>query len=233
VAYKYALPGPPFNFLGNFSETQRDKFKEWIDKRKKNFGPEGPITLHHRIRAQQLRKTAGVLEEFYGAKGSSENPVNDQKLDPSFVKPSWQPGKDGHFNYTNRNDHLPMVMVGKIKTRFKEQLQRDEEGVFFMNHVRTLIEKHEDFAQFANDVISDTNKENLQTLLTNIDTYFGQPQYEAALVKDKSDLYKGEPRYRVNQLDEPTVWEKEQVNHSDRSAPIAIKQVDPEQDPLP
>lgn len=224
--YKYALPGPPFNFLGNFSETQRDNFKKWIDVRKANFPA---ITLHHRIRAQQLRKTAGILEAFY-----AEAPkYNDQKLATTFQKPAWQPGINGHFNYAYRDDHLPMVAVSKVKSLFKEQLQRDEEGVFFMNHVRNLIEKHEDKAQFADDATSDTNKENLKTLLQNIDTYFGQPQYQAALVKDKSDLYKGQPRFRVHQLDEPSQWELEQVNHSAADAPIQIKQVDPEQDSMP
>jgi len=226
VAYKYALPGPPFNFLGNFSETQRDNFKTWINARTANFPA---ITLHHRIRAQQLRKTAGILEKFY-----LESPkYNDQKLTTTFLKPAWQPGANGHFNYAQREDHLPMVVVSKIKALFKEQLQRDEEGVFFMNHIRNLIETHEDNAQFANDVSSSTNKENLQTLLQSIDTYFGQNQYQAALVMDQSDQYKGQPRFRVHQFDEPTIWELEQMNHSAADAPIQIKQVDPEQDPLP
>ena len=176
------------------------------------------------MRAQQLRKTAGVLETFYSK-------LNDQKLTATFLKPAWQPGTNGHFGYIQREDQLPMVTVSKIKTRFREQLQRDDEGVFFMNHVRNLIENHEDNAQYANDIQSDTNKENLQTLLKNIDTYFGQPQYEATLVKDQSDLYKGQPRFRVHQLDEPTIWELEQANHSVAGTPIQIKPVDPEQDP--
>lgn len=223
MAFKYALPGPPFNFLGNFSETQRDNFKKWINARTANFPA---ITLHHRIRAQQLRKTAGLLEKFYSTE-------NDQALTTTFLKPSWQPGADGHFNYVNREDQLPMITVSKIKDRFKEQLQRDEEGVFFMNHVRNLIENHEDQAQFANDVTSTTNKDNLQTLLQAIDTYFAQPQYEAALVKDQTDQYQGQPRFRVHQLDEPTIWELEQMNHSAPGVAIAIKEVDPEQDAQP
>jgi hypothetical protein len=223
VAFKYALPGPPFNFLGNFSETQRDNFKAWIAARTANFSA---IKLHHQMRAQQLRKTAGVLELFYAK-------TNDQPLTTTFLKPSWQPGSDGHFNYSFREDQLPMVTVSKIKARFKEQLQRDEEGVFFMNFVRNTIESHEDEAQFANDVASDTNKENLKSLLQNIDTYFGQEQYQATLVGDQNDLYKGMPRFRVHQLDTPTQWELEQANHSSPDTPISIKQVDPEQDRLP
>ena len=225
MAYKYALAGPPFNFLGNFSETQRDNFKAWINARTANFPA---ITLHHRIRAEQLRKTAGILEKFY-----TEAPkYNDQKLATTFLKPAWQPGVNGHFFYAQREDHLPMVTVSKIKALFKEQLQRDEEGVFFMNHIRNLIESHEDNAQFANDVSSSANKENLQTLLQNIDTYFSQPQYQAVLVKDQSDQYKGQPRFRVHQFDDPPAWELEQVNHSAADTSIQIKQVDPEQDPV-
>lgn len=221
--YKYAQAGPPFNFLGNFSETQRDAFKTWINARTANFPA---ITLHHRMRAQQLRKTAGLLEKFYADK-------NDQKLATTFLKPAWQPGPNGHFSYAFREDHLPMVTVSKIKTLFRPQLQRDDEGVFFMNQVRNLIENHEDAAQFASEIVSADNKENLQTLLKNIDTYFGQESYEAALVKDQTDRYKGQPRFRVHQLDQPTTWELEQVNHSAAGAPIRIKQSDPEQDPLP
>jgi hypothetical protein len=219
---KFALPGPPFNFLGNFSETQRDSFKAWVNARTKNFTS---IKLHHQMRAEQLRKTAGVLETFYAT-------VNDQKLAPSFQKPAWQPGAHGHFNYPYREDHLPMVAVSNVKTLFKDQLQRDEEGVFFMNLVRNLIENHEDDAQFANDAMSPTGQ-NVATLLLNIDTYFGKNQYQGSLVKDISDQYKGESRFRVNQLDEPTQWELEQVNHSPADMPIQIKQTDPEQDPLP
>lgn len=226
MSYKYALPGPPFNFLGNFSETQRDNFKSWVNARTANFLA---IKLHHQIRAQQLRKTAGILEKFY-----AEAPkYNDQKLTTTFLKPAWQPGANGHFSYVYRNDHLPMVAVSKIKDLFREQLQRDDEGVFFMNHVRNLIEGHEDAAQFASDVQSDKNVDNLQTLLQRIDSYFGQPDYEAALVKDKTDLYKGQPRFRVHQLDEPTIWELEQVNHSAAGSPLQLIQTDPEQDPLP
>lgn len=223
MAYKYALPGPPFNFLGNFSETQRDNFKAWLNKRTANFPA---IALHHRMRAQQLRKTAGLLEQFYANE-------NDQALKPTFQKPAWQPGANGHFSYVYRDDHAPMVAVSKIKALFQEQLQRDDEGVFYMNFVRNLIEGHEDAAQFANDVQADTNKENLQTLLANIDSYFGQPEYEAALVKDQTDQYQGQPRFRVHPLDEPTIWELEQANHSAAGSPIQLIQTDPEQDPLP
>jgi hypothetical protein len=223
--YKYAQAGPPFNFLGNFSETQRDNFKKWIDARKANFPA---IALHHRMRAQQLRKTAGILEAFYA------NPqLNDQVLTTTFVKPAWQPGANGHFNYAYREDHLPMITVSKIKVLFKEQLQRDEEGVFFMNHVRNIIESHEDNAQFANDAQSVNNTDNLKALLASIDTYFGQAIYEATLVKDQTDKYKGQPRFRVHQLDEPTIWELEQMNHSPAGTAIAIKEVDPQQDPQP
>ena len=223
MAYKYALPGPPFNFLGNFSETQRDNFKAWINGRTAKFPA---ITLHHRMRAQQLRKTAGVLEQFYAKE-------NDQALKPSFQKPAWQPGPDGHFSYMYRNDQLPMVTVSKIKNYFQAQLQRDDEAVFFMNHIRHLIETHEDLAQLANDVADANNAENLKTLLANIDSYFGQPEYEAVLVKDKTDLYKGEPRFRVTQVDAPTQWEKEKANHSDSSVKVNLIQTDPSQDPRP
>ena len=224
MAYVYAIPGPPFNFLGNLDETQRDSFKSWINVRTANFPA---ITLHHRIRAQQLRKTAGILEQFYAT-------VNDQKLAVrANWKPAWQPGPDGHFNYAYRDDQLPMIAVSKIKALFKENLQRDDDGVFFMNQVRNLIENEEDAAQFANDIQSSTNKNNLQTLLQAIDTYFGQPQYEAALVKDQSDQYKGSPRFRVHQLDAPTPWELEQMNHSDPSVAIGLKEVDPQQDTNP
>lgn len=223
MAFKYAYPGPPFNFLGNFSATQWNAFQSWVADRQANFTP---ISQFYQIRAQQLRKTAGVLEQYYST-------INDQNLAPTFSKTLWKPGINGHFTYPYDNDQLPMVMMGKIKTRFKDMLQRDEEAVFFMNQVRCLIEKSEDMAQYAHDFIqpdiSTTNSgspETLQPLLAKINSYFSKPEYVAALVDDINSLYKGEPYFRVNQADTPTIWELEQMNHSDPSLglPIAIKE---------
>lgn len=253
MAYVYANPGPPFNFLGNFSETQRDALKNWISARQDNFEE---IQEYHQMRAQTLRKTAGILETFYKQRSARDNSYATSADQETLAvrnnwKPAWQPGNDGHFHYSYRNDYLPMLAVSKIKTRFKEQLQRDDEGLFFMNHVRNLIENHEDLAQYSYDfvnspapapsgltgsgpVVTDTIEvDNLQQLLSLVDTYFAQPQYQAALVKDQSDQYKGEPRFRVHQFDEPTQWEKEQANHGSSNSPIKIKQIDPELDPIP
>lgn len=212
----YALPGPPFNFLGHFSETQRDAFKTWVNAR---TGKLPAIQLHHQIRAQQLRKTAGALEQFYST-------VNDQSLTPSFRKESWQPGPSGHFNYPVSGDHLPMVTVGKIKSRFKEQLQRDDSGVFFMNHLRYIIERHEDEAQLNKDAGDSTITDNITQLLSNVDGFFAKVEYQQSLVKDQTDRYKGAPRFRVNQFDAPTQWELERMNHSTPDAPILIKEQD-------
>src|ERR1700677_168654 len=143
----YAYTHPPFNYLGHFTMSQWMAFQAWVAKRQNNFTD---ISLFHRIRAQQLRKTAGVLEQFY-------NTLNDQQLAPTFSKTIWAPGPDGHFTYPYDDDHLPMVMMSKIKLRFKEMLQRDEEGVFFMNQVRLIIEKHEDAAQDSFDFTQPAN----------------------------------------------------------------------------
>lgn len=219
-SFKYAYAHPPFNFLGHFSATQWDAFQHWVAQRQGNFSD---ISLFYQIRAQQLRKTAGVLEQFYAT-------VNDQELGPTFSKDLWQPGGDGHFTYPHEDDHLPMLMMSKVKTRFKEMLQRDEDAVFQMNQVRCLIEKNEDMAQFAYDFTQpdrskdNSNPDTLQPLLTKINSYFSKPEYVSVLVDDKNNLYKGQPYFRVNQADTPTQYELEQMNHSDSSMPIAIKE---------
>src|SRR4051812_20617071 len=133
-SFQYAYTHPPFNFLGHFTMSQWNAFQAWVAQRQGNF-PD--IALFHQIRAQQLRKTAGVLEQYYST-------LNDQKLAPTFSKTLWKPSENGHFTYPYDNDQLPMVMMSKVKTRFKEMLQRDEEAVFYMNQVRCLIEKNED-----------------------------------------------------------------------------------------
>lgn len=203
MAYKYGYEGPPFNFLGHHSETQQQKFKSWTDERTGNFPN---IQQFYQIRAAQLRKTSGVLEQFYKA-------VNDDQLTPTFDKAVWQPGKDGWFAYSYRDDHLPMVTMSKIKAHFREQLHRQDEAVFQMNHIRNLIEKTEDKAQKANEATGD-----LQKLFTQINGYFNKPEYQAVLVKDQTDLYQGQPRFRVHQLDEPTQWEKEQNQRTSASS---------------
>jgi hypothetical protein len=192
MPYKYSKPNSPFNFLGHFSETQRDNFKAWVTE-KTQLSPK--IQLHHQIRAQQLRKSAGLLEAFY------------TNLTPSFKKEAWAPGPDGHFLYPFQDDHAPMLTVSKVKERLQPQFQHDDEAVFQMNHIRLMIERAEDEAQYAKQASAE-----IPSLLQDIDGFFEKGQYETVLVKDKSDIYKDGPRFRVHQLDEPTTWEKEQRN---------------------
>jgi uncharacterized phage infection (PIP) family protein YhgE len=210
MAYVYAYPGPPFNFLGTFSETQKNTFEAWLNARLSKFSS---IQTFYQIRANNLRKTAGVLEQWYQTD-------NDEVLAPTFKKVEWQPGPNGYFVPTPRNDHIPMITVSAIKKLYKEQLDRQDESVFHMNHLRNLIEKTEDLAQYANDAITQTPQ-----LIQQIESYFTQPQYQAVLVKDISDQYAGQPRFRVNPLDAPTEWELEQHNRATPGAPI-VKFID-------
>jgi hypothetical protein len=223
AGFKYAYAHPPFNFLGRFTVTQWDAFQSWVSARKGNFTD---ISLFYQIRAQQLRKTSGVLEQYYST-------VNDQSLAPNFSKDLWKPGSDGHFSFANNNDdHIPMVMMTRIKTRFKDMLQRDEDAVFYMNQLRCLIEKNEDLAQYNSDFTQTTTSKNndnpqtLQSLLDKINSLFSKPEYVSVLVDDKNaaNMYKGQPYFRVHQADAPTQWELEQANHSDPNTPIAIKE---------
>ncbi len=222
AGYKYALPGPPFNFLGHFSETQYGNFKAWVNARTGKFPA---IQQHYQIRAQQLRKMAGALEQFAAT-------VNDQKLITAFQKEAWQPGPNGQFNYAYRDDHLPMVTMATLKNYMKPQFQRDDELWFFMNHIRTQIEKLEDAAQYANDAINSTSTDsvnaNIKQLLAYLAGYFAQNQYQAVLVNDQSDQYgqgaAAGPRFRVHQFDPPTQWELERMNHSTPQTPIQIKE---------
>jgi len=230
AGYKYALPGPPFNFLGHMSQTQFGNLQTWVNARTGKFPPvqsngQAGIQLHYQIRAQQLRKLAGVLEQYAGT-------LNDQKLTTAFQKEAWQPGPYGHFNYAPRQDHIPMVTASYLKNYMKPQFQRDDELWFFMNHIRTQIEKLEDAAQYANDAINSTSTNtstaNIKQLLSYIAAYFSQNRYQAVLVNDQSDTYgqgaAAGPRFRVHQMDAPTQWELERMNHSTPQTPIQIKE---------
>ncbi len=194
----YAKIGSPFNFLGHMSLAQKEAFYTWINERKANFAA---IQEFHQIRAQQLRKTAGLLENFYASKS----------LKPSFDKQPWQPGDQGYFPYVQKDDQLPAVTVQRIKERYKEQLQSDDESVFWMNWLRNHIERQEDLAQFANEGESVVGE-----LQGELDTLFDNPSYDAVLVKDTT-------KFRVHQLDDPTTWEKQQFSHSDT---ISLKMPD-------
>ena len=199
----YARVGAPFNFLGHMSESQKNAFKTWVTERRENFTP---IQQHHQMRAQQLRKTAGILEKYY-------QEYHEETLAPTFRKDPWQPGPNGHFAYTYRDDHGPMLVMSDLKDHYKDQLNRQDEAVFAMNHIRTLIERHEDKAQQANEAPDDVNN-----LIQQLENLFSQPQYQAVLVKDKTDLYQGMPRFRTSSLDPPTPWELSQVNRSYKSS---------------
>jgi hypothetical protein len=198
MAYKYALTGPPFTFQGHFSESQRDAFKSWVDLA---VTDQPSYVEYHRIQAYRLRKSAGLLEKFYATQ-------NSDVLAPTFQKESWQPGMYGHWAYNYREDLAPSIAIGQIKHHFRYALQRQEDGVFHMNHLRNQIERQEDLAQHATDAPTQVSK-----LMSKIDALFGKPEYEAVLVKDITDSYKGQPRFRVSPLDEPTQWELEQFNH--------------------
>ena len=180
-----------------------------------NSGSSVTPQIHYQIRAQQLRKTAGALEQFYAA-------VNDEQLSPTFNKSSWQAPPSGYFQYAHRDDHLPMIAMGQIKVFLKERLQRQDESVFHMNHVRNIIEKVEDRAEYAS-----VAAEQVPNLISQINSYFSLPQYAPVLVKDKSDVYPTSsttPRYRVHELDSPTVWELEQHGRALPGGPVDLKE---------
>lgn len=209
--YKYGYAGPPFNFLGHFCTTQWNAFQSFVGTSKANLPA---IQLHYQIRAAQQRKTAGVLEKFY----SSASPV----LAPTFTKIVWKPGPNGWFSYVQRDDHLPMVAISQIKDILQSQFQWQDEGVFQMNQLRNLIEKNEDRAQKANEGTG-----NIATLITAINGYFNKPEYQAALVKDQTDVYPTgttQPRFRVHQLDVPTQWEQEKHARTTPGGSVVIKE---------
>ena len=187
----YAQTGPPFNFLGNMSETQRNAFTAWISSQSQTLPA---VQTFHQIRAQQLRKTGGLLEQFYAAAAVP--------LAPSFIKATWKPAMKGHFAYGYRNDHLPAMAVSNVKDYFRAKLVHMDDAVFHMNHLRTQVERHEDLAQYANDGV-----QKVPLLMDRLQTMFGQPEYQGCLVKDITDQYCGQARFRTNQFDTPTPWE--------------------------
>lgn len=215
--YKYGYTGPPFNFLGHMSLTQKEAFFAWVRARESKLPA---IQQFYQIKAAQMRKLAGVLEKYYATQ-------NDEVLNPTFDKNSWKPSENGHFSYTWREDHLPMVSMAQLKAYLQPQLQRQDEGVFAMNQVRNLIEKTEDKANFAKDAQTHPQR-SIEALLTEINGYFAKPEYEAVLVNDQTDVYptgSGNPRFRVHQLDAPTTWELELAGRVNSPGdPVNIKE---------
>ena len=232
--WAYAYAGPPFHWLGSFSMSQWQAFKAWANQR---IGDVKDISTLHRIKAEQLRKTAGVLERYYSSVYPKEQGSYGEKLAPTFQKAVWKPDEHGHFNYVPGDDQLPMVAVSRAKGQMKDMLQRHEDAVYLMNQVRCLIEKHEDWAQYASDFAQDppagstaANPTSLQQILSKVDGYFGRPEYQHVLVDDTKLLYKGQPYYRVHPADPPTQFELEQANHSPSSFPIGLvdkEKIDP------
>jgi hypothetical protein len=203
----YAITGPPFNFLGILSETQRNAFTAWATAQ---LPKQAKIQQHHQVRAQVLRKTAGLLEQFY-----SKQTV---PLANTFIKDSWKPGQYGHWPPAQRNDLAPAMTVQKIKEHLKYRLEAQDESVFHMNHLRNQIEKQEDLAQYANESTTD-----VPNLINRLISLFGQPEYQATLVRDITDTYKGQPRFRVHAFDPPTQWELEQHNHGGPNSTLILK----------
>lgn len=207
-AFKYAYPGPPFNFLGTMALSQKTAFKNYVNDND-NFDS---TQRFYQIRAQVLRRTAGALEDYYSSL--------DTPLAPTFQKPSWQPGPSGHWVNNPKNDHIPMATVSGIKLSMQPQFEYMDESVFAMNHLRTLIERMEDEAQYAS-----TASDSVAAALNQLDGLFQQSAYEAILVDDSGTTgYQGQPFWRVSPLDAPTAWELQQHNHSaNASSPINLK----------
>lgn len=184
----------PFHFLGNFGEKQKKTFYKWIDPRIVKFAK---IEEFWRIRAQQMRKTGGVLEEFYKEKR--------EDLKPFFQKDIWKPGPDGHFTPLDRVDIEPSEAVEDIKDVFLHQLQLDDEGVFFMDLLRTTVETSEDNAQYAKEAPDLVGKRK-----SDLDRMFTEDKYATILVKDISDP---DTAVRTNPLCQPEPWELKLFSH--------------------
>lgn len=177
---KYSPSGPPFNFLGTLSETQRDALFSWVS----NQPSKEESVLWWRVRAQQFRKLGGFLSPA-----------------PLWEKRDWQSDSKDFFAPAIKEDSDSSKCVSRIKSAFKENLQSQEELVFQSNHLKTLIEKFEDRSQTLQET-------DIPSLMDELRSYFESPEYQAILIKDTSDLYQGEPRFRVSPLDPPTPWEK-------------------------
>ena len=193
MAATYAKDTAPFNFLGTLTESQKLAFETWVAKHKANFTP---ISEFHRIRAHQLRKTSGLLEEFY----KSKDPLA-RGLTPTFRKDAWNPGGE-YFQNTARDDQGPANAMFEIKDRFEPQLALDDEANFRMNLLRVRFESQEDLAQDTAEGVA-----LVEAKLKELTQCFADPHYRGACVR-ASDTYKEEPRFRVHPLDPPTAWEK-------------------------
>ena len=196
MAFTYAKPGPPFNFLGTITESQKEALESWVNTHKADFQA---ISVFHRIRAQQLRKSSGLLEAYY-----AKDPRN---LKPTFIKEPWQPKEGGHFFPTQRDDQGPANAVYDLKDRMQYPMAADEEAVFRMNFIRTRFEFQEDLAQEAAE-----GEDYVTQKLADLNRFFADPHYRASCIRDKTDLYEGEPRFRAHPWDKPTAYEQRAAN---------------------
>jgi hypothetical protein len=194
----YARIGPPFAFQGTLTDTQQTAFQTWDAV---NRGQFPAISRFRQIQAQQLRKAAGLLEAFYA---SAAHPGAAAPLSPSFQKDTWQPDPGGHFLPTQRDDHLPGVVVGTILDRYQEQLGALGEGAFRLNYLRTQIEGLEDEAQDAAEAPA-----FIAAQMTQLDQLATQAHYAGVMIATTAaSLFMGQPRYRAHPLDPPTPWER-------------------------
>jgi hypothetical protein len=123
-------------------------------------------------------------------------------MTPYWKKDVWQPGPGGNNRPSAGSDQASSVLVGEVKELLRDQLKRDDEAMFQMLHVRTLVEKFEDNAQYASTAPGDLKK-----LFAELHSMFGKPENQTILIDDKNDLYQGKPRASLSVLDEPTPWE--------------------------
>ena len=212
--YKYAKVGPPFNFLGHMCKTQKKTFYSWIAA---NLPKQPQVMQWYQIRANQLRKSAGLLEAYYATEYPDPDPSSSHSptFAPTFEKAPWKPGPNGHFTYVNGNDQLTSINVSQIKEYFRYMLQRDYEGMFWMNWLRNHIERHEDMANLHYEAT-----DRLPILQDELDAMFKAPENENVLVDDTltkvvtaNGISIPGPYSRVSPLDPPLTYELSQLQY--------------------
>jgi hypothetical protein len=200
------------------SVTQKNTFYAWITRNNKN---QVPAMTWYQIRANQLRKSAGLLERYYATEYPDSS--TPQPMTPSFIKDEWQPGPTGHVLYINGDDVIPSINVSHLKDYFKHMLQRDDEGMFWMNWLRNHIERHEDMANMHYDAAIAVPK-----LQGDLNTMFSSPEFENVLVDDTKTSVVGVngvslpgPFNRTSQLNPQTAWETSLDSHLDSGLGIS------------
>lgn len=180
--------GLPFNFQGHLTSSQKKELVKWLNEQ---LTTTDKVRDWHSVRAAQLRRSSALLVDAHA----------ESNLPTAYFQKEVEKVIDS-IVLLPQEDARPANDVANAKQPFLTVIQAFSEAMFQQRRLKALVELHEDLAQEQEEA-----KDTVSRSISDLEACFGLAHYQANLVDDESNLYEGEPYFRVHPLQKPTPFE--------------------------